>query len=839
MPRDLEHLALPAWNEQTPLRKLRGGKRKSEAIDSTIHGQDLIAQVGDMAERFEERRKQTPKDINPSYIFKLKIREGMQLEEDVVRRMGLHLLGMEINEQNEIFVVFPDQETLDRLRQRVNEYAGRVEGGHQYNELAAVEAVLDVTPADRTGPRLKAQPIGNDEVVLLDIELWHTGDMEVCRRQIREITTHLQGLQLQVTDTYRGTQLCLMRARLNPAALEDLLNIDYVKEVERRPEPTFDMLTMIIASAGDFAIEQELPEDLVGILILDSGIVTGHPMLGPAIGDAQSFLDASQQVAASPGPEDGDTLEGGHGTAVAGLAVYGDVWTCIRSRTFNASARLFSARLADDNNQYAEDKLLETQVRTAVEYFLTNYPSVRVINISFGNKDSVYSDRRHQFRFAAVLDELAYEYRERNIVFVVSTGNYMLEEMNDIDDEGISELYPAYLLDSKARLIDPATSAIAITVGGLSFGEGRPATPMNAESTAKLVAGEQDFPSPFTRTGWGVDGAIKPEVVDYAGDFRHDHGRLLFNPPQHAGIPTTARDFAPPEGRLFRTVAGTSFAAPRIANLAARLMREFPQASSNLIRALIADSARIPDFRPPMFARMEPWEDNLLRVYGYGRPEFERARWSEQRDVLLLADDVLPVEETNFFKLFTIPALPDGFLTIRGASGYRRNGYISVTLAYDPPTRHTRMADYLGIKMGFLLFRNASPEQIADALRVLTKEEKKALDEQGIKHPSLGRLREENELPPTVDLKPGVQRRDKGTLQRAQIRIAGPDWKYDGGPLILAVLCRREWAPIEITEQRFAVIARLNHDDHFINIYDHIRQHATVYQRIWVRTSAN
>ena len=319
-----------------------------------------------------------------------------------------------------------------------------------------------------------------------------------------------------------------------------------------------------------------------------------------------------------------------------------------------------------------------------------------------------------------------------------------------------------------------------------------------------------------------MNGAIKPELVDFAGDMRFERGRIRVNPPIYAGVPTTAKNFAPPNGTLFRTVTGTSFAAPRVANLAARLFKEFPNASSNLVRALIADSARIPQNRPTYLLNKKSWEDEILRLYGYGQPDFTRARWSYQNEVLLIADTSI---ELGWFQLFTIPPLPEDFIKTTG-------GQISVTLAFDPPTRYTRGDSYLGVVMEFILFRNVTAANIAEALRVLKPEERENLENEEL--PTLRNLRGEEGLRFNFDMKPTSQRRKKGTLQRAIFRVPKSNWQYNGGELVLAVICHRKWAPANITHQRFAIVASLNHDDPMIDIYSHVQQHVRAYQRVRV-----
>jgi hypothetical protein len=806
MPRDLEHLELPEWRASLPRRK-RGGGRPPDR-DRRAHGQVLIEQVADLTNHLQQRRQTSPQGINPKFVFKLQLHPQGNLDEEELRRMGLRLLA---RSARRLIVVFPDEATLNELRNRFRSYAHQ----GQYANIAMIEAISELAPQDRVGMRLKASPLSENEVAALDIELWHSNERNECRQRINELEVFLRQQGQALTDSWIGESLCLVRARVNSNVLEALLEIDYIKEIDRRPEPTFEMLDIARLDVAQVNVEAEVPDDVAGVLIIDSGVMQQHPLIGPALNDAHVFPDSLRERIRG-GAEDGDQRSGGHGTAVAGIAAYNDVGECMANRVFRASARLFSARVTDDNNEYDENELLEHQLEEAIEYFLNNYPSVKVINISLGDSKLIYSDGDYQSRFAAAIDDLAYRHREREVVFVVSAGNQI---PNLISDEEMVENYPSYLLSNKSRIIDPATSAIALTVGGLSYGAGRDLQHLHEIGVERLVAGERGWPSPFTRTGFGVDGSIKPEVVDFAGDMRFERGRVIAENPAYAGLPTTAKDFGPPAGRLFRVVSGTSFAAPRVANLAARLFKEFPLASSNLIRALIAGSAKIPQSRPQYFLGKQLWDEDVLRVYGYGQADFERARWSDANEVLLLTDSAIEVDS---FQIFTIPSLPPEFLTARGS------GLISVTLAFDPPTRHTRGDSYLGITMEFLLFRNTAPETIAEALRAWDREEVANLDEEGI--PALGNI---NQC--LLALKPGRNLRKKGTLQRGFLRVSRANWSYDGNPLQLAVICQRKWAPVDITHQRFAVAVSLSHEDVSVDIHARARQQARVYQRIRVK----
>jgi hypothetical protein len=618
----------------------------------------------------------------------------------------------------------------------------------------------------------------------LDLELYRPDTYEEARQWVSEVEA-LAGTRdgTGVTDWLIGETLCLLRVRCDAELASQLLDTDYVKQLERRPRATFERIDVDYFPAGAAVDLQGLQDDTPGVVVIDSGVAQAHPLLGPALGDAQVFGQLPRTAGA--GPEDVDQVLPGHGTAVSGIATYGSLVPIVLGVTPRPTARLFSARVTDDEGGYDEAQLLETQLTSAVEYFLDHYPQVRVFNVSLGNADRVFADG-YQFRLAALIDELAYRHRHREVLFTVSSGNYS----PPLSYEAVLEQYPAYLRSEDARILDPATSAVAITVGGLSAGaatDPRFGTP----GVERPVAGVAGYPSPFTRRGPGVGGAIKPEVVDSAGDSRFERG-MIAERPAHVGIPTTSSEFGPPTGQLLRLVAGTSFAAPRVANLAARLFDAFPGASSNLIRALIAQSARIPDAMPAELAGIAAHAPEVLNLYGYGQPDYELARWSAENDVVLAVEDTLDLDS---FRIYATPPLPDEFLERRGA------GYLTVTLAFDPPTRHTRADSYLGVTMQTRLVRNSTPHDIAAVMRTLSTQERADLAE-GDDPPALSRLRGNSGEPTKVALLPGPRLREKGTLQRGTAKVSNRAWRYNNEALHLVVIAQRKWAPEEITHQR-------------------------------------
>src|SRR5690606_33461377 len=94
--------------------------------------------------------------------------------------------------------------------------------------------------------------------------------------------------------------------------------------------------------------------------------------------------------------------------------------------------------------------------------------------------------------------------------------------------------------------------------------------------------------------------------------------------------------------RLFTAGSGTSYAAPLVANKAAHILTRFPAASANLVRALLAAAAHVPD---EAALKLQPLGGEALRsVCGHGQVDAVRAAYSDDNRVVLYAEDELPLD---------------------------------------------------------------------------------------------------------------------------------------------------------------------------------------------------
>jgi hypothetical protein len=169
---------------------------------------------------------------------------------------------------------------------------------------------------------------------------------------------------------------------------------------------------------------------------------------------------------------------------------------------------------------------------------------------------------------------------------------------------------------------------------------------------------------------------------------------------------------------------------------------------------------------------------------------------SEERRVILIADK--QELATDQFALFRVP-LPKEFQFTKGKR------HIRVSLAFDPPVRHTRL-EYLGIRLNYHLLRGVTPDEIFEFFRHRTKDEAKF---------------EELASTAKCGLVPSRDVRGTSTLQASKFTMKRNIDQY-GDDYYLAVFADRRWAGEEITHQRFAVAVELEHEAE-INIHQQLR----------------
>lgn len=772
MPR-YDHLRLVGLPEQLERRR-RPGFGGSPARDRQRHRQRIAGELDEAID--QQQRRRPPGVVNPSLI--LRVRMSASLLERDWEAVGLSVLS---SDPDRTLVLFSSSDELEAFRARLSAYGGAIPDGQRNAPYAgfigSIESIGAVSPADRIGARLRddgydaPEDFDAEQLMSVDLELWDLGRRELRQRKLAEIEGYVVNRGGEWLDQYIGPSITMARIQASGTLIRTLLSVEEIATIDLPPVPDVATADAMRLEIGDAPELQEVPEDAPLIGIIDSG-VNDHPFI-------DDVLVGAIGVPARLGSAD----DFGHGTRVGGVAVFGDLRSQLDGNPLFRSARLCSAKVVNDRGRFDDRRLVPSQMREAVTTLNGDF-GCRLFVIALADVNRVY-DGGKVGAWAATLDELA---RELDVVIVVSSGNRAPRSGTRLD-QAVTE-YPSYLMEAANRLFEPAGAINVITVGALAHGNGLDAD--LAEFVAVQPITEAGEPSPFTRIGPGVEGSIKPDFIDLGGTMVVDpyvqrlrDGREVAS----AGLLTLHHQ---PVDHLITSGSGTSYAAPIVAFKAAQLLARFPEASANLVRALLATSAAVPAITAQ---RLAPLGDDAIRsICGYGQIDLEHASFSDDSRVVLYADDELAMDHLAIYEL----PVPQLFQTTNG----RRS--IKVSLAFDPPVRHSRM-DYAGVGMSFRLVRGCDPALIAEHYR----------------------RRPRNEAIPDIAnryqcaMTPGPQLREKSTLQSATA-VFQRDISTYGDRYHIVVRCESGWSS-DLVRQRFALVVEIAHEAE-IQIYQQIRQ---------------
>ena len=801
-----EHLKLPFYEREFERKKLGNGRLKLRK-DRQRFSELQIFNLGEIKEKFDRDKERFKQFFDPNLLFKIELNQKVGEEEFIkfLARRRIKVISPS-PEGKGYWISLAEDENLDEVRKKLEKYGER----ERYKQFDAIESFVPIPPEDKIGEQLKVMPLQEGEEAYLDIEIWRMEDERLSKfleggEGKPGFKNFIENKRGKVTDEFQTENFCLLRVKINKSIFGDIIELREINRIDRPPKPyiTHQMLTIPLE---EFEVGESPSDDATAIAILDSGILSNNPLLEKAIGDEIAVSLLSSDRIQEDKPQD----DVGHGTKVAGVALYGDIKKCIEDKKFHPVVWILSAKVMYRNDmgeaEYNPEELLEHQLEKAVRYFVKNYPNCRVVNISFGDCYKKMFSNKRQFPLATLIDELA---KELDIIFVISVGNFAPGE-NSFPDR-----YPDYLIEKNpnVKIIDPASSAYAITVGSISQEFG----PSNRRPMEILFSpAKKDYPSPFTCVGPGYKGMIKPELVEEGGNIisapsdslkGEDVGSklIVLNPNWLSG------------GRLFTVAYGTSFSAPKVAHHLARLFNHFPDFSPNLIKALLIASAEIPSDRPLPLNEISLNDSetkllDLLKIYGYGKPNFEVAISSESNRVLLISQNKIKPDSIQLYYLY----LPKEFTEYPGKKE------ISVVLVYNPPIRRNRI-NYLGVSMEFHLFKDSNIEEIIYGYKPIL--------DTGI-HAKLEDMVPEELKIKEIDLHPGPRTRKKGLHQKGiKIYSRRPSINREK-PLSLAVISQDRWVNNPEYLQDYAVVVTIRHSAQ-IDIYNRIRE--KIQQRVRIK----
>lgn len=371
------------------------------------------------------------------------------------------------------------------------------------------------------------------------------------------------------------------------------------------------------------------PHDANAVCALDTGIAAQHPLIAPGLRGAWAY-DAAWGA-------DDHHPQGGHGTPLAGLALYGDLEPLVNdTRQVQLTHAVESMKLLPPRGfPKTQSPSYGVVTEGAVALVEAERPNV---NRAFCLANSACdSPPERPSSWSGALDQIAsgsmpgdqaegVPAAERpKRLMVVATGNMPGGKLADVQ--------------LSHPLEDPSQSWNALTIGGFTRKDSPPTRPpglkpvVAANHRSPFSLGSQALSSDLT--------PIKPEVLFEAGN-------MIVDPSGDCGWEPSVSLLAPGSNVLHEPLVpfwATSAAAGMAGHFVGALQAALPDLWPETHRALAVDLAHWPEpIRKRLIGRGQHWvtgtktqKQAILREVGYGVPDLQRAINSASNDVTLIA----------------------------------------------------------------------------------------------------------------------------------------------------------------------------------------------------------
>ena len=573
----------------------------------------------------------------------------LKLESLENKRSGIQLVAVaeESSAPNEPSVekatVFIPEGKLAHFLRRFEAYATeQTEGGHRKNrDLVDRIAVVRLATLRELWTDDRARFPANDESIWWEVWLRRDDGHEVERFDAFAARAQIQvGARRLAFD---DRVVCLAFA--TPAQLSGSLDVlNDLAELRRAKTGTAFFVDLSPTEQVEWAqdlLARLTPPDqnAPAVCVLDTGVTQAHPLIEPALAPE----DASA-VEAAWGSHDngGGPTQAGHGTAMAGLALYGDLAPLLAGTAqVVVRHRLESVKILPPAGANPPD------LYGAITAAAVNRPEVQAPNrqrvFSMAVTAPADGEPGQPTSWSAAVDALAAGRmfdvdpnglvyldeadEEAHRLFVISAGNVPRENfgLNHLD------------ISDTESVQDPAQAWNALTVGAFTD---KVLIDSPGYDGWVPVARPGDL-SPLSRTGVLLSSKWpnKPDVVCEGGNVAHDG--QLFDP----GLPDFCllSTFVRPLEKLFVRSNATSAATAQVARIAALARAEFPLIWPETVRALVVHSAQ---WTPVMKEAIQAAPNktqvrSLINRYGFGVPDVSRVLRSGNDALTLVAQSLI------------------------------------------------------------------------------------------------------------------------------------------------------------------------------------------------------
>ena len=423
-------------------------------------------------------------------------------------------------------------------------------------------------------------------------------------------------------------------------------------------------------------------EDLPIIGIIDTGISSNTPLKELIIN-----VDNSLNLTTTSLTID----EANHGTGVATIATLGKKLYPNHIGEFEADAKLLSIKILNS----PQGCIVESEVIRLIREAHNNY-GVQIFTLTIGYNE--YKRTNEGFSdYAYALDRLSYELNILIFIAITNIKDLLQDDMTVVN-------YPFHFEKEYTNLCPPAESMNNMTVGAIASNL--------EENDLKRISPVGNVPAIYTSTfhvNWKHPAMLnkrgqtnwfrankkifKPDVCECGGDF----DKTL--DPTFTGLKILSNK----TGIFFERNPGTSYSTPFVANLAAKILKMYPELGKQMqtVKALIINSS-IKDEMGDALKGLKVLSPEA--IMGHGIPNDEKCIYSSENLVTIILEDAILPENIMLFPI----NIPKYLIELNHAKGVLD---VKATLCFKfEPLKHHHIA-YCPIHLAFGFFKNKELEE--------------------------------------------------------------------------------------------------------------------------------
>ncbi|RZK25977.1 MAG: S8 family peptidase, partial [Flavobacterium sp.] len=553
-----------------------------------------------------------------------------------LKALGFEILSLNKFHKN-VCLAKISKDNFDALQEKIERYANEV-GNPGKTNLAILDDIEEVQAEEKLLGLSKIQ----SELTVI-IYLYSSLSQKERFVILNHLESEFQNLSIDTETQVFANGATALSCKADYSVLEEIINsFSTVNKVELNS--TFYIKRSLPASKLPAMLTVNPPISNSVVAIIDSGIESSSVPFRSLVTTNLRYL-----------PKSAVDVDQDHGTFVASRCLFGDeIDSCLSSNILTPYCKVM------DVTVFGKDKMGRSvgpddfSLMTIIgEVVKKHHKEIKVYNLSLGKpepiKDLDYSE------VAKLIDYLSKIY---GVIFIVASGNI---------DVPLGVYPHDHFRNNESRLGSPAESLLAITVGSIA-----------KYDNLNCLAIKNEI-SPFSRIGPGADGGLKPEIVTHGGNL--DKSYLPTARTSSYGINNTGTELA--------IDVGTSFSAPLVSQYVMRLIDAFPEATTNLIKALLYH-----------FAQKRSIPSTIINPHnfytGFGEPDIEQSLSSAPNAFSYIFEGA--INQTKYqYVGFHIPTV----FTTNQSTKLK----VKVTIVFDPSVNPVNNVEYSMARISASLFK--------------------------------------------------------------------------------------------------------------------------------------